>query len=272
MPAKQQFDENEFAMIAIKHVIEIYIIPEIERRQDEGRLPKPASFTAAQVIFYPDGRKPDIFLDSEVKARFLLKAKTETKLVLGDHYSPNDFESIKAVEPSEELNKDAGYITLIHLGNIWFLSFDLRYNKELSNRIVHTADQFIQSAELSIEEELWASTVDLLFSASELLAKAILLSLPDPVIRKTKTHGTIKSRFNQFTQFDQLSHKYSHLYNKLFNLRDRARYLEGDFTFTREEAMECILILKQMRDDILTRIAPLPSDFDSTNLKPNESQ
>jgi hypothetical protein len=50
-------------------LMDLFVRPEVERRQTEGRLPKPATLFAAQVIMFPDGRPVRVRLNQEVRCR-----------------------------------------------------------------------------------------------------------------------------------------------------------------------------------------------------------
>jgi len=63
----QEYDWAEIARNASKHFMDIFITPEVMRRQAIGELPQPVDLRAAQIIFYPDGKKPTVRINSEVK-------------------------------------------------------------------------------------------------------------------------------------------------------------------------------------------------------------
>ncbi len=60
---------------ATRQLMEIFISPEVSRRQEAGELPKPLELHAAQIIFYPDGRKPEVRINSEAKVIGKVKLK-----------------------------------------------------------------------------------------------------------------------------------------------------------------------------------------------------
>ena len=68
-------DEEDFARKASKNLLDVFVTPEVTRRQERGELPRPLDLRAAQIIFYADGRKPLIRINEEVKA--IAKVKLE---------------------------------------------------------------------------------------------------------------------------------------------------------------------------------------------------
>ena len=165
---------------AFSQFIELFVLPEIKRRQDAGEAAKPFDLRAAQIIFFPDGRKPQVRLNSEIKAAGQIKLKPDISKKAGEPIFEHEIEGLNKINLTEENDLDCGHATFMRLGGRWLMAFDFRYNKGLSKKNIETAEQFYQSAEFSLNKKSWAAFIDSLFSASELTAKATLLSIPDP--------------------------------------------------------------------------------------------
>jgi len=60
---------QEAGQVLLKQLLDLYVLPEIERRKKEGQLEQNYDLTRAQIIFYGDGRTPVVRLNSEVLAR-----------------------------------------------------------------------------------------------------------------------------------------------------------------------------------------------------------
>jgi hypothetical protein len=78
--------------------------------------------------------------------------------------------------------------------------------------------------------------VDTPFSATELMAKGTLLTLPDENILRSKKHGYIASQYNWWGKMGNTDPRYVKLLNRLWSLRGSARYLDKDFALSAVEA------------------------------------
>jgi uncharacterized protein (UPF0332 family) len=140
------------------------------------------------------------------------------------------------VKLTDEDDPDCAHATLLKIGDKWFIAFDFRYNKALAKRHSDAAREFYRVAEFAKENGYWSPFIDSLFSASELAAKAILLSEPSPKLRKKGTHKVIHRKFNIHAKLGNVKPEHSKAFNKLWSLRSKARYLEGKFTISVSEA------------------------------------
>jgi len=130
---------------------------------------------------------------------------------------------------------------------MWFMSFDFVYNKGLSRRHIETAEEFIATARTALEHGLLVAFVDNLFSAAELLAKAVLLcEFSDADFRRKATHKAIQSRFNRFAHLGNVHPEYVETFNKLANLRYPTRYLESSLSLSRVEGQAMLTSLEGM--------------------------
>ena len=87
-----------------------------------------------------------------------------------------------------------------------------------------------------------------LFSASELCAKAILLSLPDKKLKEKGTHKGIHTRFNRFASLGNVREKHKDVFNRLHLMRGKARYLKGELTLTPEQSEALLGTVRDMID------------------------
>jgi len=120
--------DDEVGINLWNHVHEIWICPEIERRRENGVLPKDFGLYAAQILSYTDGRDTEIRLNREVRASLLGVAsktlKPNERFILEDGIS-----EIKDIQLSEDDDPNAGHLTLLKFKGKWILVFDFRYNK-----------------------------------------------------------------------------------------------------------------------------------------------
>lgn len=243
----ENFSEDiEFGNRLLRQFIDLYFMPEITKRQDAGTLPKPLDFRVGQVLFFVDRKEPEVRINSEVKA--LAKVRAETSKQPGDPVYEREVTSIRELHLTDEDDPDCGHATFLRLGDRWHIFFDFRYNKALSREHIQAAKQFYESAEYSATKGNWRPFVDSLFNAAELCAKAELLFTPDKRFRKNADHKTVKKRYNLWADLGNVKAEFRDTFNKLYALRDRARYLKGKLSISTEEAKQLLKTVNSMID------------------------
>jgi len=245
---EDEFKLSEKGGIAIfRQVMDIWIAPEIKRRQNLGEVKSPLILRSAQIIFFPDDeRKIQVRINSEIKGTIKVKFKQGVSKRNGESIFENEIESIEDFELSTDDDPDCGHITLLRINDDWSIYFDFRYNKALSIKHIGTAEQFYQAAEYSFSKRNWNSFADNLFSAAELSVKAQLLLMRDPEFRKKTSHRAIQTKFNKFARLGNIRTEHRDTFNKLSGLRDNARYLKSDIQFSEDEARKLLSIVDSM--------------------------
>jgi len=246
--------ENEFGQRVFNQFMDLFVTPEVRRRQEVGELDKPLDLRAAQIIFFPDGRKPQVRINSEVRAIAKVKFRPDLTKKRGEPVYEDELEGLGQINLTEKDDPDCGHATLIRIAGRWTIAFDFRYNKALSKRHIETADEFCVSAEFCFSQKKWSPFVDNLFSAAELAAKSILLSMADPKFRKKARHKAIQIKYNRFADLGNVEAVYRDTFNKLSGLRDRARYLKGRLSISENEARKFLDIVKKMIGDARQRV------------------
>jgi len=246
--------ENEFGQRVFDQFMDLFVTPEVRKRQEAGELDKPLDLRAAQIIFFPDGRKPQVRINSEVRAIAKVKFKPDLIKKPGEPVYEHELEGLGEINLTEEGDPDCGHATLIRIAGRWTIAFDFRYNKALSKRHIETAEEFYVSAEFCLKQRKWPPFIDNLFSAAELTAKSILLSTPDPKFRKKASHKAIQIKYSRFTDLGNVEAAYRDTFNKLSGLRDRARYLKGRVSISENEARKLLDIVKKMIEDARQRV------------------
>ena len=204
-------------------LIELWISPEIRRRQSAGRLPSPYELRGAQIVFrLEDGGTSEIRLNQEVKGK--LEARIRRTVEVGEPVTEADIDQPRWIEPIGDPN--AAHLTLLRLRGKYWIFFDFRYNKELAGAHLDRAAEFLAAAEADYGNGRLNACVESLWSGVDLCAKAFLMTLPDPETLRSKKHSYIKRRFNAVGRFN--FPEYPKLLNRLEKLREAARYLEGD--------------------------------------------
>ena len=121
-----QKEHNPNYGVTLQQVMELWIIPEIKKRQDEGTIPTEPPYTLhkAQVLIGADGTKI-VRLNNEVK--ILAKAKTTKPITKGQVLYESDIETIEELLLIEE-ERDLGHFTFIKFKNSWILAFSFIYD------------------------------------------------------------------------------------------------------------------------------------------------
>lgn len=246
-------DIEEFGNRAFKQFMELFVMPEVKRKQDNGELDRPLDLRGAQIIFFPDDRKTQVRINSEIVALAVPKWKPGLSKEEGEPVYEHELESIEDIRLGGEDDPNCGHVTLLRINGRWSLAFDFRYNRILSKQHIETAEQFYESAEFSFKQGNWSAFIDNLFSAAELSAKSILLSEPDPKFREKATHKAIKSKYNRWHQLGNLDTSHRETFNELSDLRGGARYLKGNASITEAKAKGLLSIVRGMLEDAALR-------------------
>lgn len=238
----------------IEQVMDLWVTPEVKRRQEQGLIPKPLNLRQAQVIFFPDGRPPQIRLNDEVRVVPKVKLKKGVSKNVGDDVYYHEVEHFDFLELPQTEDQNCGHITVNSIGGDWHISFDARYNKQIAQSHLQKANEFFACAVFSKGKGHWCSFVDTLFSASELAAKAILIT-SDLKLARSKGHGSIHSKLNQSARLGNIASAQREAFNKLSGLRAPARYANGPFTLSEYEASGLLDSISQMIETAEKRIS-----------------
>ncbi len=246
-----QTENPEFVNIVYKNNVDLFFNPEIERRKHLNILPDDFILIAAQAIFFPDGRPHIVRLNGEVSAEVKLKKGV-------DKSSPDFWASIDEVEYVKLNEKEflnCGHSTLILLKDGYQLTFDFQYNKQLSNEHLAVAKEFLEISRYALENNLVYAFLDNAFSTIELLAKTnLFLETNKSVLGKTN-HKAIKSEFNKlFRNTDNnFESERREVFNKLSDIRAKARYLEGQINIKNTELAVIFSIIDKMFFELSNR-------------------
>jgi uncharacterized protein (UPF0332 family) len=247
-------DDKIFGERVFQQFMDLFITPEVRKRQEAGSLPAPVTLDAAQIIFFPDGRPPKVHINREVSAIGKVKLKKGVKKDKGDPIFLSDIDGIEDIQPHGEEFADCGHATLMKFGSEWTIAFNFVYNKALSRRHVDTAQQFLEAADFAYEKKLWSALVDNLFSASELCARSLLLGMPDEKYRSKGTHSTTHNRFNRFGSIGNVDPDHLSAFNRLSQLRSRARYVKSKLELDEAFAKQLLQAVKGLYEQARSRV------------------
>lgn len=240
---------DEFTDSFTKQIVDLWINPEIERRRQANRLPEGFALYAAQVIMNLDASE-EVRFNEEVKLK--VDGDFVRPVAKGEMFSVNELENIRDIELTND-DSNAGHITLLAHKEGWFIKFDFRYNAARSKNHLEAAREFLDAASSSLEKGHLRAVVDNMFSATELMAKGLLL-MHDQTVSSSKKHGTVHSRYNQWGNLGNTDARYPELLNKLSSLRGPSRYLQKDFQLSVEEANEMLQVAEDMFKDLSNSI------------------
>ena len=243
--------ENTF-----KQIMELWVTPEVVRRQTSGSIPRPYDLKAAQVIFHADGRPNEIRLNEDVRAIGKIKFKNGISKKKGDPVYAHEVDSYESFSLPDSEDPNCGHITLMRLGDQWSLAFDFLYNKRIASEHLSAANQFISAAKKALTDNHMRVLVDTCFSAAELAAKALLLTTPRPGENKRMSHGRIHARYNLEAKLGNVDVSYKDAFNRLTALRSSARYLNGTLVLDENEGRELIQSVEEAIDFAAKRAQP----------------
>ncbi|MCP8309782.1 MAG: HEPN domain-containing protein [archaeon] len=227
-------------------IMDIWILPEIERRKQNRVLPEGFELWAAQILFHLDWSANKIRLNDEVRA--IAKCKLEKGICKkkDELIYRNEIESIKELILSDKDDPNAAHVTLVRLRNEWYIFLDFRYNRGRAKKCLTTAEEFYNAAKLAYGNDLLHPFIDNLFSATELLATAQLLIIPDRDYSKKQTHKSTQLKYSAFVNIGNYKVDYKNNLNKLSGLRSCARYLKESFQISRKDAEDYLTITEDM--------------------------
>lgn len=234
--------DEQIKEAVVRQAMDFWIEPEIERRRAARALPEDFALSAAQVIF-GDAEMPDVRLNEEVKAAVLVEAKRD--VAKGEEITADDIAAYKDIILTED-DPNAGHITIVPHQGRWGLAFDFRRNAAHIGKHVERARQFLDTAAWARQEGKVGPFVDNLFSATELMAKGLLIWMPDETLLRGKGHGQIHNRFNYEGKMENVDPRFAKLLNQLVALRRPARYLVRDFSLTDAEMDEMLAVAEEM--------------------------
>ena len=235
--------DEEFGRNLMEQVLELWVNPEVERRREAGNLPDDFVLTAVQVIMNLDADAPEVRFNEEVKA--VAQGRATRAIEEGEDVTEADLEGIEDIMLTDQ-DPNAGHLTMMFFKGHWLIAFDFRYNATRVAGTLGAAREFLDAATYALEQQHMRSFADNLFSASELMAKGILLMNPDEDLLRSKRHNFISSRFNLSGKWGHTDPRYVKLLNRLQNLRGSARYLDKDFSLSLEEAGDMLSTAEEM--------------------------
>ena len=217
-----------------QQIVDLWIIPEIRKRQQKGW--KEENVTVAQIILIPD-RKPLVRLNNQVKLTLKVKANRDVKK--GDPIYSTDFSEVEDI--IYEKIKNAACVVLIFLRDRWIVKFDFRYYMDTAKEHIAAAREFYESARDNFDRKRFRPFYEDCWAVAELLSACNFLLIG----QKYDRHDRNVEKMKAWADLGNVRVEFSEVLEKLYNLRDPARYLKtGDFR--KEDASKILVILEEM--------------------------
>lgn len=229
-----------------------WVGPEIDRRLASEDLPADFSLSAAQVVF-PSDEAPVVLLNGEIQGQFRARAaKPQEELTPGTLVNLGEaFEEITGFS-MDVPNPQTGFVTILNHRDKWLVFANVAHNLDFIGENLDAAMQFIQAAELAIQNELLRPAIDNLFSATELLNRALLLELPREY-RPHFSHDHVWSEFHRWKEIHGSDPEYVAAVKTLSSQRNPARYLSKPTSLTLDEAKGISKIARRMHTELVDR-------------------
>ena len=247
--------DDQVEQQAFQQFLQILVLPEIERRQAAGRLPKPVELTKFQIIWFPDQRNTQIRINDEVKARLKTHLRDGVVKKPGEQIRVADIGAIEDIDLTDSDDRDCGHATFVQLGNRWYGSFSAIYNKDMAAKYCRRGEEFLAAAKIILASNLMNAFLDTLFSAVELFAKAKLLLMNEFQMREKSSHKNLHAKFNLHAHGENVSGEQRKAFNMLAHARGPARYMApGDATAYPVQAKGLVTAVESVRDDVIKLI------------------
>jgi hypothetical protein len=231
----------------------LWVDPEIQRRSDRGLLPSNFAFLAAQIVFWPDGRPLEVRLNDEVRCSFVVEPTRNIVPEVDKLIGLDDINRVVEIHPPAE-EADSGHVTILRLRETWCFTFDFTYNNARVAHTVKAARDFLIVAHECAEKGRYRPFVDALFSAVELMSKALMLCFPGPESLHW-SHNKINRQLNLRRKDSIVGGDFAGLLNELARLRGAARYSCDDFSLEADVISKMRSRADEMLDLINQQIA-----------------
>ena len=245
-----KIEDKEFADRVVQQAMDMWINPEIARRRALGALPDVFAPFAMQVIF-DDVDGVEVRFDREVKVTLAVEYARE--MSAGELVTTDDIEDITDIRLTGN-DANAGHFTFFRKRDGWVIAFDFTRNVSRSVEFLAAAREFMTTADQALQAGRLRSFAENLFGAVELGAKGLLI-MHDSDLLQSRKHGAVASRFNRWGHFGNTDPEFTRLLNRLQGLRDKGRYLHGEFALPADEAQQMLVVAGRLLDELAARIS-----------------
>ena len=216
--------DAEGSKALLEQVLTVWVNPEIERRRSAGTWTDGFTLHGAQIIMNI-GEAPKVRLNDEVKG--VLAGVCARAVEKGECVGWDALSEVKELFLTNQ-DPDAGHITLLRIDNQFAIFFDCRYNATKVGKHLDAAGEFLGCATHARDKNYQRAFAENLFGAAELIAKSLLMLMPDERVLQNAKHGYIAAELNRRSKLRPLQKDFVQLFNELGPMRHTARYVRGD--------------------------------------------
>ncbi len=202
--------------------MELWVLPEIQKRKKENRISDKFSLKCAQIIFSKARGWNKVRLNNEVKA--IMKVKANKPKNKGDAVYDSEITNIESIELTKQ-DPNCGHITLLQLNGLWIVSFNFVYNKAKSKERIVAASEFLESAEENIKNNRLRPFFENSFACAELLTEAILITFFNQT--DLTNHRSRLSKMQGWAKLGNVKPEFPSTLKRLTSLRSSARYMSS---------------------------------------------
>ncbi len=232
--------ESEITNKVFQQVMELWVLPEIERRKKKKIIKDDFDLTRAQILFSHDKPFPKIRLNQQVKT--IVKGKATRDIKKGEIVYEKNLDNIEDIKLTEQ-DPNYAHITLFLFKGKWFISFDFRYNQKRAKEYLDASKEFLESARDNLKENRLRPFFEDSFACIELLTLALLIQFRKQ--STLKNHDQRLEGLKSWAELGNVKEEFSEKLSKLWELRNSARYLSNT-EFKKENPREYLEVIEEM--------------------------
>lgn len=234
----------------IRQTMDVWVLPEILRRQAAGKLPTPVELSWVQVVFKSDGKNV-VRINDEVRGTGGVRVKDPSKIKhQGGLIYDSDVKDILSINLVED-ERDFGHITIFFHGDQAHLSFSAIYDASKSLKLVSISKEFLDSAEANLKADRLRTAVADLYFALENIAKARVMHFAEKAVQgkrgRTASHSIIKKTIRKYaTSIQVFGEDFEKCYELLFDAMNKqnVRY-NPKFSVKKDDLTQALVCLRE---------------------------
>lgn len=238
--AKELNLDDESKNRIFQQAMDLWILPEIEKRKNAGRLEEGFTLRRAQVIFSHDRRFPKVRLNQQIKAN--ARTRVKRNVVAGEPIYEEEVDNIEDIHLTDQ-DPNCAHFTLLLFKGKWYVSFDFRYNRKRVLERLDAAKEFLESTRENYKNDRLRPFFENSFAVAEILTEALLIQVLEQ--STLKDHKKRSKRLKMWVDLGNAKKEFSELLNSLWRLRDSARYMSST-QFKKEKPKEYLDMLDEM--------------------------
>lgn len=201
-------------------VMNIWVIPEINRLRQSGEISESFKIRRVQIIFNLD--EPFVIKFNE-SVKIIAEVKAKRNIVKGEEIKVSDIEKVDKF--IVDCPPNSSHITLFRFIDRWIIIFDAIYNKKKIREILKTSKDFYESAKNDLKERRLVPFYENCWNSAELAAVCHSLSIG----RKNKSHGENVKNFIKWSELGNVKGEHAKALSKLKDLRKLKYISAADF-------------------------------------------